>query len=235
MISITQTAPARIEHRPVLAVICIALAAVVSAVASLNVAIPSVARDIHATQTQLSWVIDAYALVFAALLLPCGAIGDRYGRRRALLAGLAIFGAGSAGAMAVSDPSWLIAMRAILGIGAALVMPATLSTITSTFPAEQKARAVGTWAGVAGASAILGLLASGVLLEAWSWRAVFGLNIVLAVVGIIGTLRVIPESADPDAPRLDMVGAPGMQSALITGAIAVALTAIAVATLLRRD
>src|SRR5438552_5449100 len=137
MTTIAQTAPARTQHRSVLAVICLALAAVVSAVASLNVAIPSVARDLHATQTQLSWVIDAYALVFAALLLPGGAIGDRYGRRRALLAGLAIFGAGSAGAMAVSDPGWLIAMRAVLGIGAALVMPATLSTITSTFPAEQ--------------------------------------------------------------------------------------------------
>jgi EmrB/QacA subfamily drug resistance transporter len=208
MTSIAQTAPpARTEHRSVLAVVCVALGAVVSAVASLNVAIPSVARDLHATQTQLSWVIDAYALVFAALLLPGGAIGDRYGRRRALLAGLAIFGAGSAGAMAVSDPGWLIVMRAVLGVGAALVMPATLSTITSTFPAEQKARAVGTWAGVAGASAILGLLASGVLLQAWSWRAVFGLNVVLAVVGIIGTLRVIPESADPAAPPLDVVGA----------------------------
>jgi MFS family permease len=163
----------------------VAIERIVTAVASLNVAIPSVARDIHATQTQLSWVIDAYALVFAALLLPGGAIGDRYGRRRALLAGLAIFGAGSAAAMVASDPGWLIAMRAVLGMGAALVMPATLSTITSTFPAEQKARAVGTWAGVAGASAILGLLASGVLLQAWSWRAVFGLNVVLA-----GTLSI---------------------------------------------
>ncbi len=201
------TRPPVINHRPVLAVVCVALATVVSAVASLNVAIPSVARDIHATQTQLSWVIDAYALVFAALLLPGGAIGDRYGRRRALLAGLTIFGAGSIAAMTASDPGWLIAMRGVLGVGAALVMPATLSTITSTFPTEQKARAVGTWAGVAGASAILGLLASGVLLEAWSWRAVFGLNVALAVIAIVGTLRVIPESADPDTPRLDVIGA----------------------------
>ncbi len=201
------TRPPVINHRPVLAVVCVALATVISAVASLNVAIPSVARDIHATQTQLSWVIDAYALVFAALLLPGGAIGDRYGRRRALLTGLTIFGAGSLAAMTVSDPGWLIAMRGVLGVGAALVMPATLSTITSTFPAEQKARAVGTWAGVAGASAILGLLASGLVLEAWSWRAVFGLNVALAVIAIVGTLRVIPESADPDAPRLDVIGA----------------------------
>jgi EmrB/QacA subfamily drug resistance transporter len=202
------TAPkAAAAHRAILAVTCLALATVVSAVASLNVAIPSIARDTQASQTQLSWVIDAYALVFAALLLLCGAIGDRYGRRRALLAGLGLFGAGSLAAMTVRDPGWLIAMRGLLGVGAALVMPATLSTITSTFPSGQRERAVGAWAGVAGASAILGLLASGVLLETWSWRAVFGLNVALALVAIVGTLRVIPESADPEAPRLDLVGA----------------------------
>src|SRR4051812_6198901 len=188
-VMLTKATPAA-AHRAVLVVTCMALATVVSAVASLNVAIPSIARDTHATQTQLSWIIDAYALVFAALLLLGGAIGDRYGRRRALLAGLVIFGAGSVAAMTVSDPAWLIAMRGVLGVGAALVMPATLSTITSTFPPEQKTRAVGAWAGVAGASAIVGLLASGVVLEAWSWRAVFALNVVLAAIAIIGTLRV---------------------------------------------
>lgn len=192
--------------RPVLIVVCLALATVVSAVASLNVAIPSIARQTHATQTQLSWVIDAYALVFAALLLPGGALGDRYGRRRTMLAGLAVFGAASAMALTVTDPTWLIALRAVLGLGAALVMPATLSTITATFPARQKARAVGTWAGVAGAAAILGLLASGVVLDLWSWRAVFALNVVLAVIAIVGTLRIIPESADPEAPKVDLVG-----------------------------
>ncbi len=194
-------------HRAVLPVVMLALATVVSAVASLNVAIPSIARSTHATQTQLSWIIDAYALVFAALLLLGGAIGDRYGRRRALVAGLAIFGAGSIAAMAASDPAWLIAMRGVLGLGAALVMPATLSTITSTFPREQRARAVGAWAAVAGASAIVGLLVSGLLLEAWSWQSVFGLNIALAVVAIIATVRFVPESADPRAPRLDLAGA----------------------------
>ncbi len=194
-------------HRAMLPVIVLALATVVSAVASLNVALPSIARATHATQTQLSWTIDAYALVFAALLLLGGTIGDRYGRRRALVTGLIIFGGGSLAAMVVSDPSWLIALRGVLGVGAALVMPATLSTITSTFPQEQRARAVGAWAGVAGASAILGLLASGLLLQVWSWRAVFGLNVVLAVLAILGTLAFIPESAAPDAPRLDLLGA----------------------------
>jgi EmrB/QacA subfamily drug resistance transporter len=194
-------------HRSVLVVTCLALATVVSAVASLNVAIPSIARDTHASLTELSWVVDAYALVFAALLLPGGAIGDRFGRRKALLVGLAVFGAGSAAAMTRADASWLIGMRAVLGLGAALVMPATLSTITSTLPAAQRAKAVGTWAGVAGASAILGLLSSGLVLEWWSWRAVFAVNVVLAVAAIAGTLRVVPESADPDAPRLDRTGA----------------------------
>src|SRR3954451_12989299 len=193
--------------KSVLAVTCIALATVVAAVASLNVGIPSIARDTHARQTQLSWMVDAYSLVFAALLLPAGALGDRYGRRKALIAGLAIFGAGSVSAMAVADPNWLIAMRVVLGIGAALVMPATLSTITSTSPEAQRAKAVGTWAGVTGASAILGLLTSGLVLEQWSWRSVFAVNVVLAVVAMIGTLRVVPESADPDAPDIDWTGA----------------------------
>lgn len=193
--------------RAVLVVTCVALATVVSAVASLNVAIPSIARDTHASQTALSWIIDAYALTFAALLLPAGALGDRFGRRRALVTGLAVFGAGSVAAMTVQSAGWLIAVRAVLGLGAALVMPATLSTITATFPAAERARAVGTWAGVAGASAILGLLTSGTMLEWWSWRSTFGLNVVLAGVAILATLRFVPESADPLAPRLDLPGA----------------------------
>lgn len=203
----TPATAAPVNHRAVLAVTCVALATVVSAVASLNVAIPSIARDTHAGQTQLSWMVDAYAVVFAALLLPAGALGDRYGRRRALLAGLAVFGAGSIAAMAYADAGWLIGMRAVLGLGAAFVMPATLSTITSTFPDSQRTRAVGTWAGVAGGSAVLGLLTSGLVLEQWSWRSVFAVNIALAVIAVVGTLRVIPESADPDAPGVDWTGA----------------------------
>jgi EmrB/QacA subfamily drug resistance transporter len=208
--SATKTAEAPTQqtgHKRVLAVTCVALATVVAAVASLNVAIPSIARDTHATQTQLSWMVDAYSLVFAALLLPAGALGDRYGRRKALIAGLLVFGAGSVSAMCYADANWLIAMRAVLGLGAALVMPATLSTVTSTFAEGQRAKAVGTWAGVAGASAILGLLTSGLVLEQWSWRAVFAVNIVLAAVALIGTFRIVPESADPDAPEIDWLGA----------------------------
>ena len=203
----TQPSPAKARHGAITAVVCLALAAVVSAVASLNVALPDIARSTHASLTQLEWVIDAYSLVFAALLLPAGALGDRYGRRATLLIGLAIFGAASGVAMTAGSANELILLRGVMGLGAALVMPATLSTITSTFPSAERTRAVGMWAGVAGASAVLGLLTSGVLLEFWSWRSVFGLNVVLAIAAIAGTLRYVPESADSDAPRLDISGA----------------------------
>ena len=191
----------------VITVVCLALAAVVAAMSSLNVALPGIAAATHATQTQLAWVIDAYSLVFASLLLPAGAIGDRYGRRRALIIGLGIFGAGSAVAMTARTADELIALRAVLGLGAALVMPATLSTITGTFAAEQRTRAVSVWAAVAGAAAVVGLLTSGILLEVWSWPSVFGLNVVLATAAIAGTARFVPESADAGAPRLDITGA----------------------------
>jgi EmrB/QacA subfamily drug resistance transporter len=195
------------RHAVVTAVVCLALAAVVAAMASLNVALPSIARATHASQTQLEWVIDPYSLVFASLLLPAGAVGDRYGRRRALLIGLTVFGGGSIVAMGAGSATILIVLRGVLGAGAALVMPATLSTITATFPAEQRARAVGVWAAVAGASALLGLLLSGALLAVFSWRAVFGVNVVLASLAVAGTLRFVPESADAEAPRIDLTGA----------------------------
>jgi EmrB/QacA subfamily drug resistance transporter len=195
------------RHGVITAVVCLALAAVVAAMASLNVALPDIARDTHASQTDLVWVIDAYSLAFASLLLIGGGFGDRYGRRLALVVGLAIFAAGSAIALAATTASELIALRATLGLGAALVMPATLSTITSTFPESKRTGAVSVWAAVGGGAAILGLLASGVLLTAFSWRSIFALNVVLGVVALAGTLRFVPESADPNAPGLDVAGA----------------------------
>jgi EmrB/QacA subfamily drug resistance transporter len=196
-----------VRHGAITAVVCLALAAVTAAMSSLNVALPDIARSTHASQTQLSWIIDAYSLTFAALLLPGGALGDRYGRRRLLLIGLGIFAIGSAAAMTASDANVLIALRAVIGLGAALVMPATLSTITGTFPPAQRVKAVNIWAGVAGGAAVLGVVASGALLEAFSWRSVFGVNVVLGVIALIGTFIIVPESADKDAPRLDLAGA----------------------------
>ncbi|MER5642203.1 MFS transporter [Kitasatospora sp. NPDC002227] len=205
--AVPRTAAAPVRHTAVLAVTCLALAAVVSAMSSLNVALPSIARETHADQTQLSWIIDAYSLVFAALLLPAGALGDRFGRRRALLAGLAVFGAGSALATVTTSPDALIAVRALLGVGAALVMPATLATVTSTFPPERRAGAVSVWAAVAGASAVVGVLVAGSLLQEWTWRSVFLLNVVLAVVAGLGVLARVPESAEPGQPPFDLLGA----------------------------
>lgn len=191
----------------VLLVTCLALAVVVSAMASLNVALPDIALRTHADQTQQSWIVDAYSLVFASLLLPAGAVGDRFGRRRALVVGLLGYGAASVGAALSTSPGTLIALRAVAGAGAALVMPATLSTITGTFPREQRARAVSVWAAVAGAAGVLGLLASGTLLETWSWPSVFWFNAGLVLVALVGTLAVVPESAERAAPRIDVVGA----------------------------
>ncbi len=203
------------RHGVITAVVCLALAAVVAAMASLNVALPDIARDTHASQTDLTWVIDAYSLAFAALLLPGGGLGDRYGRRMALIVGLLIFGAGSAIAMTATSATELIALRAVLGLGAALVMPATLSTITSTFPASERTRAVSIWSAVGGGAAILGLVAAGALLVAFSWRSIFALNVLLAAVSLLGTLRFVPESANHDAPRLDVAGAVIAVAALV--------------------
>src|SRR5580658_10033541 len=190
----------------VTAVVCVALGAVAAAMASLNVAIPDLVRSTHASQTQLEWIIDAYLLVFSVLLLPAGALGDRYGRRRALIGGLIVFGGASAAAMAASSANELILLRGLIGLGAAFVMPATLSTITGTYPPAERTKAVGVWAAVAGGSAVLGLLCTGILLEWFSWRAAFAVNVVLAVVAIAGAIRFVPESSQPDAPPVDLGG-----------------------------
>src|SRR6202167_6152296 len=188
-------------------VVCIALGAVSAAMASLNVAIPDLVRSTHASQTQLEWIIDAYLLVFSVLLLPAGALGDRYGRRKALIGGLVIFGSASAAAMTVSSANELIFLRGLIGLGAAFVMPATLSTITGTFPSAERTRAVGVWAGVAGGSAVLGLVGPGRLRQWSDGRAAFAVNVVRAAVAIIGTIRFVPESSQPDAPALEKGGA----------------------------
>jgi len=199
------------QRRLVLAAMCVALATVVSAVSSLNVALPDIARDLHATQTQLQWIVDSYALVFAGLLLLAGALGDRLGRRPVLLVGLAVFSAAAGAGLLVDDPGALIAVRAVMGLGAAAIMPSTLSIITNVFPAGERDRAVSIWAGVAGASALLGLLVSGALLEAFSWGSVFAFSSGLALLALIAAARLAPDSK-LDRARLDTVG--GVLSAL---------------------
>jgi EmrB/QacA subfamily drug resistance transporter len=190
----------------VLRVMCLALMMVVAAVASLNVALPEIARDTGASQTQLQWIVDAYAIVFAALLLPAGAIGDRFGRKPLLVAGLALFGAASFAALFVDSPGALIGLRALLGVAAALIMPVTLSVITTVFPPEERGKAVGTWVGVAAGGAVIGLLTSGILLHFFSWPSIFALNVVLAALALAGTLLIVPATRESRPPRLDPIG-----------------------------
>jgi len=190
----------------VLRVMCLALMMVVAAVASLNVALPGIARDTGASQTQLQWIVDAYAIVFASLLLPAGAIGDRLGRKPLLACGLALFGTVSLAALFVHSPTTLIALRAGLGVAAALIMPVTLSVITTVFPPQERGRAVGTWVGVAAGGGVIGLLTSGILLHFFSWSSIFALNVVLATLALAGTLLVVPATRESRPPRLDPIG-----------------------------
>src|SRR3954447_17240080 len=190
----------------VLRVMCLALMMVVAGVASLNVALPGIAAGTGASQTQMQWIVDAYALVFAALLLPAGAIGDRFGRKPLLVAGLALFGAISFVALFVDSPGALIALRAGLGVAAALIMPVTLSVITTVFPPEERGKAVGTWVGVAAGGAVIGLVTSGLLLEFFSWPSIFALNVVLAGLALVGTLVIVPATREARPPRLDPIG-----------------------------
>jgi EmrB/QacA subfamily drug resistance transporter len=195
------------RRKLVLATVGLALMMVVSAVSGLNVALPDLARDTGATQSELQWIVDAYTMVFAGLLLAAGAVGDRYGRKGVLLAGLAIFGGAALAAMFAGDPSVLIGLRAVMGVGAAFVMPTTLSVITTSFPEEERAKAVGVWVGIAGGGAVIGLLGSGILLELFSWSSFFALNVTLAALAGAGTIAFVPNSRDPHRPRLDVPGA----------------------------
>jgi len=190
----------------VLRIMCLALMMVVGAVASLNVALPELARSTGASQTQLQWIVAAYAVAFAALLLPAGALGDRIGRKPVLAAGLALFGVSSLAAIFLHEPGELIALRAAMGVGAAMIMPVTLSVITTIFPPEERGKAVGTWVGVAAGGGVIGLLASGVLLEWLPWQSIFVLNVALATLALLGTLAIVPATRDSHPPRLDLVG-----------------------------
>ena len=178
----------------VLTVVCLALVLVMAGVAMLNLALPSIARDLGASQSQQQWIIDGYTVVLAALLLPLGALGDRLGRRPMLLTGIAVFGLAAVPSAMVDTTGMLIALRALSGVGAAMIMPATLATITNVFPAEERAKAVGVWAGFAGIGAIIGLLVSGFLLEHFWWGSLFVVTAIAAVVAFVLSWLLMPDS-----------------------------------------
>jgi EmrB/QacA subfamily drug resistance transporter len=210
-------------HRQVvLAVVCLALVLVVAGATMLNVALPDLARALHASQSQQQWIVDGYAVALAALLLPAGVLGDRYGRRTTLVGGIVIFGVTAALSAFATSSAALIGLRILSGAGAALIMPGTLSTITSVFPAEEKARAVAVWSGFAGAGGVLGLVVSGAMLQQFWWGSIFVVTAALAAVAAVATVVIVPATSDPDSPQVDVPGS--VLSVLAIGGLVLGIT-----------
>lgn len=217
------------EHRPVtrhrwltLAVLCLSLLVVSIDNTVLNVALPTLVRDLGASPAQLQWIIDAYTLVFAGLLLTSGSLGDRFGRKLVMTIGLWVFGAASVAVMFADSPGRLIGIRALLGVGSALIMPATLSILVSVFtdPSERR-RAIAYWSLMNAAGGFFGPITGGLMLRYFSWRACFLVNIPFVVAALVLGRRLVPTSRDPEAARFDVAGA-----VLSTAALASVLWAI---------
>ena len=172
----------------------------------LNVALPTISRSLGASASQLQWIIDAYILMFAALLLTFGALGDRFGRKKLLQVGLVVFGLGSLVAGFSSSTNMLIASRAFLGLGGAMIMPATLAIISATFPRHERARAIAIWAAVFGLGIGIGPIAGGFLLEFYDWNAVFFVNLLVVAVALAGGAFFLADSRDENAPKIDVPG-----------------------------
>jgi EmrB/QacA subfamily drug resistance transporter len=206
--SIEQTTSRDYERRWwTLGVLCLSLVMIVVANASLNVALPTLVKDLHAGASSLQWIVDAYSLVFAGLLLTAGSLGDRYGRRLALNGGLLIFGGASGLAAFAHSSSQLIAARAVMGVGAALVMPATLSVLAHVFPPAERRKAIAIWAGFAGVGAALGGVTSGWLLQHFWWGSIFLTNVAVVAIALVAGAFLIPSANEDHEPALDPVGA----------------------------
>ena len=165
-------------------------------------------RELHATSSQLQWIVDAYALVFGGMLLVAGSLADRLGRKRTFLAGLVAFAGGSAWAAFSGSVGMLIAARASMGIGAALMMPSTLAIITDMFrDGAERQRAIGVWAGTSGVGFALGPIVGGVLLAHFWWGSVFLINVPIAATGLLCAIPLVPDSKNPAAVRPDVAGA----------------------------
>jgi EmrB/QacA subfamily drug resistance transporter len=190
----------------VLGVMCLSLVIISLSNTSLNVALPTLAHELGASPAALQWIVAAYSLVFAGLLLSAGALGDRYGRRLALNLGLTIFGLASALAAVCTTTAQLIVARGAMGIGAALIMPATLSVIAHVFPPDERSRAIAIWAGFSGAGGAAGSILSGWLLEHYWWGSIFLSNVVVAAGALIAGAFLVPPSRDEAAARLDPLG-----------------------------
>ena len=190
----------------ILGVLCLSLLVVVIDNTVLNVAIPSLMRDLHASNADIQWIIDAYLLVFAGLLLTAGGLSDRYGRRNGLVIGLILFGGASAPAAFSGSTGQLIASRALMGAGAAFLMPGTLSILTTIFDDDERKKAIAIWSSVLMLGALGGPIVGGLLLDHFWWGSVFLLNIPIAILGVIAAVAIIPETRGP-AGRPDLLGA----------------------------
>lgn len=194
------------RRRWILLAVCIALMAVVASVSGLNVAQPQLAAAFDASQNEVLWMINTYTITLAALLLPLGAIGDRWGRKSVLLAGLVIFGVANAAVGLAPSVGIMLAARLLSGVGAAMIMPVTLSVITSTFPDAERAKAIGMWTAVAAGGGILGMYLSALLVDVASWRWLFVFPIVLVGVAAVIALRAVPQSRQRATHSFDAVG-----------------------------
>lgn len=209
------------QQRNVLIAMCAALMGVIASVSGLNVAQQQLALDFGASQGDILWIINSYTLTLAALLLPIGAIGDRWGRKPVLLLGLGLFAASSLGAAIATSTAMMIAARIGAGAGAAMIMPVTLSVITSTFPPESRGQAIGIWAGVAGSGGIIGIFVSSFMVDIFTWRWLFSLPLVLVAVAAIMTFRHVPNSREQSDHPFDLLGS--ILSAIAIGGLVLAV------------
>src|SRR4051812_33442181 len=190
-----------------LSVLCLSLLIVFVGNSSLNVAIPTLSRDLHATESQLQWVVAIYSLVFAGLLFTTGALGDRFGRKGALQAGLALFAISAIFASQADSMEQLIAGRALMGVAAAMIIPSTLSIIINIFPAPERPKAIAIWASVTGAAGGFGPVISGFLLGHFWFGSIFLINVPIIVVALVAGHFLVPKSRDPEHASFDPLGA----------------------------
>src|SRR3954454_23523548 len=196
------------RHKPLILASLLLAAFVINLETTIvNVALPTLVRELHASDSQLQWVVDAYNLLFAASVLAAGSLSDRFGRKGMLLAGLAVFGAASVAGGLTNDPGQLIATRAVMGLGSAMVFPSTLSLLTNAFTERhERARAIGLWGATAGAAIALGPIVGGWLLEASDWRSIFFAMAPVAAIGAALVAWAVPTSRDVNAPKIDRGG-----------------------------
>jgi len=190
-----------------LAVLCLSIVIVFVGNSSLNVAIPTLSRVLHATNSELQWVVAIYSLVFAGLLFSTGALGDRFGRKGALQLGLLLFLIGAALASQSTSMTELIVCRAIMGAAAALIMPSTLSILINVFPPHERTKAIAIWASFTGAAGAIGPVGSGFLLGHFWYGSIFLINVPIVILALIGGRYLVPKSKDPEEARLDPGGA----------------------------